>query len=122
LEREGQARFRQIVLQAYEYRCAITECDVTEALEAAHLDPYCDFGPDSQVVTNGFPLRAGLHYLFDQGLLSIRPRSKKVWLAKRLKGSCYEEFRDRRIHLPDDKSSWPDQAALQRRWENREKG
>src|SRR5258708_1840122 len=38
--RRGQQAFRSALLDAYESRCAITGCDCTDALEAAHVYPY----------------------------------------------------------------------------------
>jgi hypothetical protein len=57
--RRGQSAFRAALLDAYDGKCAITECDAAAALEAAHLRPYR--GPGSNTVSNGLPLRADIH-------------------------------------------------------------
>jgi hypothetical protein len=48
--------FRAVLLEAYHRRCAITGCDATAVLEAAHLRPYR--GPDSNTVPSGLLLRS----------------------------------------------------------------
>lgn len=40
VRRQGQGKFWSDVLAAYGNRCAITACDVPEALEAAHIFRY----------------------------------------------------------------------------------
>jgi hypothetical protein len=69
--RQGQFAFRSALLEAYQGRCAVTGCDATAALEAAHLRPYR--GPDSNTVTNGLLLRADIHTLLDLRLLAPDP-------------------------------------------------
>ena len=68
-ERIGQQRFRDQLLAAYTGRCAVSGCNVDEALEAAHIENYS--GPQSQVVSNGILLRRDLHSLFDAHLISF---------------------------------------------------
>lgn len=68
-ERIGQQRFRTELFEAYTGRCAVSGCNVDEALEAAHIENYS--GPKSQVVSNGILLRRDLHSLFDAHLISF---------------------------------------------------
>ena len=56
--RQGQSAFRSALLEAYQGRCALTGCDATAALEAAHLRPYR--GPDSNAVSQ-WPAAASRH-------------------------------------------------------------
>lgn len=69
--REGQAKFREALLQAFQNRCAVTGSTVTELLEAAHIEPYSE-GQDHRL-SNGLILRTDIHTLFDKGLLAINP-------------------------------------------------
>lgn len=69
-ERIGQQRFRTQLFEAYTGRCAVSGCNVDEALEAAHIENYS--GPKSQVVSNGILLRRDLHSLFDAHLISFK--------------------------------------------------
>ncbi len=68
-ERIGQQRFRNQLFDAYAGRCAVSGCNVDEALEAAHIENYS--GPKSQIVSNGILLRRDLHSLFDAHLISF---------------------------------------------------
>lgn len=68
-ERIGRQRFRAQLFEAYTGRCAVSGCNVDEALEAAHIENYS--GPKSQVVSNGILLRRDLHSLFDAHLISF---------------------------------------------------
>lgn len=73
--RQGQEKFRNALLRAYEGRCAITGCNVEPALEAAHIRPYAEVRqhePD-----NGLLLRADIHTLFDFHLISV-DASKRI--------------------------------------------
>ncbi|MEU4360490.1 HNH endonuclease [Promicromonospora sp. NPDC023987] len=115
--RGEQAAFRNRVLAAYEGRCAVTGCDVPEALEAAHIRPYS--GPKSSAVANGLLLRADVHRLWDKGLMAVHDSIRVVLLSPSLQGTEYErEIGDRKIRLPSDPVLWPAKAALaqQREW------
>lgn len=70
-ERLGQQWFRKQLVAAYDGRCAVSDCGVSEALEAAHIENYS--GPKSQVASNGILLRRDLHALFDAHLISFEP-------------------------------------------------
>ena len=63
VQRQGQSKFRQELLAAYNSRCAITGCDIEPALEAAHIIPYK--GTETNCPQNGLLLRADIHTLFD---------------------------------------------------------
>ena len=68
--RPDQRRFRRAVLDAYGGRCAVTGCDVAEALEAAHV---ADWRSENDVGA-GLLLRVDLHRLLERGLPRHRPR------------------------------------------------
>jgi predicted restriction endonuclease len=70
-QRRGQPKFRKDLLEAYGYHCAITGCDAEEALEAAHITPYCETGVNA--IYNGLLLQADIHTLFDLSLITIAP-------------------------------------------------
>jgi len=90
VRRRGQAAFRSALLQAYGGRCAMTGCDVSDALEAAHIHPY--FGPGSNTVSNGLLLRADIHTLFDLYLVAVNPDSLRIAVAPALRQSTYGEL------------------------------
>lgn len=68
-----QRLFREKVLKAYEYKCAITQqslcIDDRVLLEAAHIIPYRDGGSFS--VSNGIALSYEMHKMFDNGLFGF---------------------------------------------------
>lgn len=68
-QRQGQSAFRQALMMAYDYQCAVTGCDVRDTLQAAHIVPVSATGQHH--VQNGLLLRADIHNLFDRGLLTI---------------------------------------------------
>jgi hypothetical protein len=56
--------FRAALMKAYRGRCAISGCDVSHVLQAAHIDPVARGGRDD--IGNGLLPRADLHNLFDK--------------------------------------------------------
>jgi predicted restriction endonuclease len=103
------------LLTAYGGRCPITDCDVESAIEAAHIIPYQ--GTQTNHPTNGLPLRADIHTLFDLHLLSIRPDTNEVVIAPELAGTCYQDLADRKLTLPQDQKTAPNQNALSKHHE-----
>jgi putative restriction endonuclease len=110
IRRRGQQRFRQELLQAYNGRCAVTGCDATEALEAAHITPY--LGADSNHPQNGLLLRSDIHQLFDLGLFAICPLTFQVRLGPQLAGTVYSKLDGKDLTVPDDAELAPSSEAL----------
>jgi hypothetical protein len=115
VQRQGQAEFRHKLLNSYGGRCPITDCDVESALEAAHIIPYQ--GIETNHPTNGLPLRADIHTLFDLHLLSIRPDTYDVVIAPELIDTCYKDLAGRKLTLPQDQQAAPNQNALSKHHE-----
>ncbi len=88
--RLGQGAFRILVTDAYDRRCAITTERTLPVLEAAHIKPFSESGPNS--TNNGLLLRADLHILFDRGYLTVT-NNQRVEVSKRIKEE-YENGRD----------------------------
>jgi len=66
--------FRQVVLSAYDERCAISGIKLINGggraeVEAAHIQPVANEGPD--IVNNGLALSGTVHWMFDRGLISL---------------------------------------------------
>lgn len=68
--RQQQPAFRKAVFEAYDGRCAVSGCDVPEALEAAHLAGR-NWRDGHNEATDGILLRRDLHTLYDRGLLDF---------------------------------------------------
>lgn len=94
--RPNQARFRKAVLEACP-RCVITNVEMPEVLEAAHIKPYKYHGEDT--AANGFSMRMDIHYLFDSGHLRIS-EDGDVFLSERARWS-YGASIPPRIFLPE---------------------
>jgi putative restriction endonuclease len=66
--------FRQVVLRAYDKRCAITGLKLINGggraeVDAAHIRPVEASGPD--IVSNGIALSGTAHWMFDRGLIGL---------------------------------------------------
>ncbi|BFR47286.1 HNH endonuclease [Nitratidesulfovibrio sp. HK-II] len=112
VQRRGQAAFRGALLRAYGGRCAVTGCDVEEALEAAHIHPYQ--GEESNAAQNGLLLRADIHTLFDLGRLTIDPKTLAVRLSSDVRQGHYGSLDGRVISTPGNTP--PSREAL--KWHN----
>ena len=82
---EGK-RFRQMVSDAYEFRCAFTglrlpplETGYLPGVDAAHIYPWPRFG--SNEVTNGICLSKQMHWAFDEGILKLSVNRKTLAYA-----------------------------------------
>lgn len=123
------ARFRRQVMTAYEYRCAVTGLEIgslpegraTRLLDAAHIRPVGDHGPDA--VTNGLALTPTVHRLFDEGLISARWNSDKLELVRssRLepvmiespeRGTTIRVETGMPLLLPSDRTAWPSRDQI----------
>jgi putative restriction endonuclease len=116
VQRQGQSAFRHKLLIAYGHRCPISGCDAESAIEAAHIFPY--YGIQTNHITNGLPLRADIHTLFDLYLLSVQPNTYEIVIAPNLIETCYQEFAGRKLSLPSDKFALPSGDALKKHYEN----
>lgn len=110
--RQGQAKFRMDLLTAYGARCAATDYDVSEGLEAAHIRPYR--GAHTNETHNGILLRADIHNLFDYGIVGVDPESMKILLNQRARASKYSHLQGQQLRLPDDSTRQPDRELLHR--------
>ncbi len=122
--RPGQRIFRATLLAAYRGACAITNEHSVPVLDAAHIRPYAEEGPDR--VTNGLLVRTDLHRLFDDGYVTVTP-DYQFEVGRALQdeydnGRVYYALRDElhgtRIRLPERTEHWPDRSALD--WHARE--
>lgn len=110
VRRPGQTAFREAVRQAYEGRCAVTGCDCSETVQAAHINSY--LGPHCDYVENGLLLRVDIHLLFDRKRLAIDSRTMKIVLAPALKATKYRELDGKAVSVPKDPKLHPNREAL----------
>jgi len=91
-QRLGQGTFRTRVTDAYGRRCAVTGERTLPVLEAAHIKPYGQHGPNR--VDNGLLLRSDLHRLFDRGLVTIEPDQLTFRVSDRIR----DEYSNGRVY------------------------
>jgi len=116
--RLGQGSFRVVVADAYHRRCAFTGSPVLHVLEAAHVQPVTEDGPNE--VQNGILFRQDVHTLFDRGYITVTP-DHRVEVSRRIKdefenGKEYYSAHGRLISLPAEASLQPAQKFLS--WHN----
>lgn len=117
-----QRNFRENVLEAYNYRCAITGqsiwIDNRVLLEAAHIIPYRDGGSFS--VNNGIALSYEMHKMFDNGLFGFyydEDGQIKIKISQSQKirddSKILQRLNNKPIAMPQDTKQYPSDVALQ---------
>jgi putative restriction endonuclease len=113
--RLGQGAFRSLVTDAYQRKCAISGERTLPALEAAHIRPYAEAGPNRP--ENGLLLRSDLHRLFDAGYLTVTAEHRIV-VSRRIReefenGRDYYRFHGEKLRVePRDPAEKPDISYL----------
>jgi hypothetical protein len=74
--RRGQPKFRANIMKAFSNRCLLTDEEISEVLEAAHIIPVKHGGSDEK--DNGLCLRVDIHRLFDSGNIRLKPDGRIV--------------------------------------------
>lgn len=114
-----QGSFRTLVTSAYHKRCAISGEKVLPILQAAHIKPYAETGPNR--VNNGLLLRSDFHILFDKGYVTVTP-DYTIEVSRAIKeefdnGKNYYPYHGRRLFkLPD--SDWEKPSSEYLTWHN----
>lgn len=124
MPRLGQGSFRVIVTDAYQRKCAITREKTLPALEAAHIQPFSENGPNR--VDNGLLLRSDIHRLFDSGYVTVTT-DHRFKVSNRIKeefdnGEQYRIFHGHDIHMPPNPQFKPSSEFLNWHNENVYKG
>lgn len=112
VQRQGQQEFRMALLAAYDGKCAMTGCGVTDVLEAAHIHRY--LGEETNVVSNGLLLRADIHTLFDLKLVGVDVSTMCISVAPKLAGSIYGELTGRPLARPAGEGCAVDRRQLEK--------
>jgi len=115
-----QPEFRENILRAYEYRCAVCGFDVRLgrfpiALEAAHIKWYQAGGPDTEV--NGIALCSLHHKLFDRGAFTLSDEMN-ILVSTHVNGTTgFQEwlmnFHGKKIISPQRKTYCPDMEFVE---------
>lgn len=110
VKRQGQAKFRDALMEAYDKQCALTRVNVPEVLQAAHIHPYR--GKNSQLASNGLLLRADIHLLYDAHLLTVEPSVNKIHVSPRLTETIYRIYDHAIIDVPSNPLLRPNDKLL----------
>jgi putative restriction endonuclease len=120
VKRGREARFRLLVVAAYNYTCALTgyrliTMNAGSLVDAAHIHQFSDSRNNHP--TNGLALSKNAHWLFDNGLWTIREDfTVQVAVAHFFEshplGLGLLSHRDQKIILPENKELWPAQEHL----------
>lgn len=126
---QREASFRNRVLSAYDYRCAISGLGLGAVaptrsrglIDAAHIRPVARMGSD--FVSNGIPLTPTLHRLFDAGLFTVSvsgghfevktsPHLEDGMISAPERGASLPLSDGLPLLLPQDRASWPNLDGL----------
>jgi putative restriction endonuclease len=122
LARLHQDKFREMVMSAYQTKCAVCTLRYRELLDAAHIVPDADV-ENIVSIKNGIALCKIHHAAYDSQFLGISPdylvvinpalltESDGPMLEYGLKG-----MHGRRLHLPVRENDWPDKERLDERF------
>jgi len=117
--RLGKGAFRILVTSAYNRNCAISGEKALPVLQAAHIKPYNESGPNR--VDNGLLLRSDLHILFDRGYITVTEKYK-IEVSRKIKeefdnGKNYYSFHGKKLYaLPQALKDRPNLEFT--RWHN----
>ena len=122
-QRLHQASFRQMVISAYDGRCAISGLPEPLLLDAAHIVDDGNEKYGQPVVSNGIPLSKIHHAAFDAQLIGIDP-DFRIHVSRKLldlrDGPTLEalrQFDGRDLHFPRRERDKPDRDRLAMRFE-----
>lgn len=79
ISRVGQGYYRQEILEKWEYKCAVTGCDVRSILIASHIKGWGESNDDERLdPNNGILLSPNVDALFDKHLISFSDDGKII--------------------------------------------
>ena len=116
-----EARFRVRVVTAYSYTCALSRYRLTTITagtigDAAHIHEFRDSRNNDP--RNGIALCKNAHWTFDQDLWTISDDYRVLVTVGHFAEAgpshldLLESHHGRRLHLPKDKTLWPDPIHL----------
>lgn len=121
--RAFQSHFRELLLRAYDYECALCETSLESMLVASHIVPWSADQRNRLNPQNGILLCRTHDCLFDSGTIRIAPDGQVSWpgISKKALGSDLYAFvtesTARRLRRPKRRHA-PDPGFLQWRIDN----
>lgn len=121
--RVHQARFRQMVLRAYQRACGMCRLRHVELLDAAHILE--DAGGGEPHVTNGVALCKIHHAAFDNHVLGIEPGTMQLHVRQDILDEVdgpmlrhgLQDLHGQQLSAPTRRRERPSDEALEVRWE-----
>jgi putative restriction endonuclease len=117
-QRLHQASFRQMVIDAYRGRCAISGLPEPILLDAAHIASDADEQFGQPIVNNGIPLSKLHHAAFDAHLIGIDP-DFRIHVSRKLMDmrdgptlEALRQFDGGKLILPNRANDLPDRDRL----------
>lgn len=112
--------FRSLVMNAYEYKCAITGKVIQYKdlynLEAAHIKPQAHQG--TFLPCNGIAMSRDMHFAFDKGFFTIND-DYTIIVSEEIKNNWfYEEYNGKQIFIPKEQFYRPKLEYLKHHREN----
>ncbi len=112
--------FRELVMNAYEYKCAITGKAIKYKdlynLEAAHIKPQAHQG--TFLPCNGIAMSRDMHFAFDKGFFTIDD-NYTIIVSEELKNDWfYNEYNGKKIFVPIEPFYRPNLIYLKHHREN----
>ena len=117
--RLGQGAFRVVVTEAYHRKCSITGEKTLPVLDAAHIKPFSENGPN--IPQNGILLRSDVHILYDKGYITIN-KDYHIEVSDRLNedfgnGKMYYAYHGKKLfNIPDKQTDLPAKEYIE--WHN----
>lgn len=109
----GPDSFRDFVMMAYGYKCAITGKSICykklNNLETAHIQPKAQSG--TFLPCNGIALSRDMHWAFDKGFITISD-DFKVIVHDEVKNTILSEYDNKSIFVPQDQYFQPEKKFL----------
>lgn len=122
-QRLHQATFREMVLEAYRGRCAISGLPEPRLLDAAHIVDDANEKYGQPVIKNGIPLSKIHHAAFDAHLIGIDANSR-VYVSEKLLAlkdgpqlEALRQFHGKTLLMPRREIDRPDRDRLALRFE-----
>ena len=105
LARIGQGEYREQMKKLWNESCAVTGCNIQEALIASHAKPWKICSDEERVDPhNGLLLSANLDALFDKGLITFDEEWKILFTSPEIEEKCKKLGIDSLMRLNPPKS------------------
>jgi uncharacterized protein YjbI with pentapeptide repeats len=111
LNRRTHLSLRRKLLEVYNKRCPVTDCNILPLLDTVLIDGLQKNAADHP--SNGLVLRKDIKILYNLYLVAIDPQKLTVMLSPSLRRSTYGYLEGRKINLPKQAIYHPERQYLQ---------